>query len=211
MANIIRGRQTLPISRRRLLKELALGTSAFGLAGCGEKAQAQVPVACEGVAIARDEPLLETLAVMEDIAARTYQAAEGLLSAELRPAAAAFAEHHVAHRDDALARLVERGSDAPTFVESLTNLPELPDDLSILRYAYGVEKQAVNAYLGLISQFAEPGLRARAADILGCEIAHVIALRTVLPGPEGTDGDVIAAAAFDFVTDLVRPPAPTYK
>ncbi|MCA9544175.1 MAG: ferritin-like domain-containing protein [Myxococcales bacterium] len=206
MANILRGRQTLPIDRRRLLMELALGTGAFaGLAGCGEKAQAQTAPDCEPLTGASDAALLETLVVMEDIAARTYEAAEGLLSVELKPAAAAFAAHHWAHKRDAAEQLAALGGADPKLVDELTHLPDLPDDLSILRYALAAEKQAVNAYLGILSQLTSTDLRYRAADILGCEIAHVVALRTVLPAPDGHDGDVMSAIDFGFITQVVAP------
>ena len=44
-------------------------------------------------------------------------------------------------------------------------------------------------------------LRIQAADIMACEVAHVVALRTILPEPAGAGG-IIAATNFSFFSDL---------
>lgn len=208
--HLIRARRLDP-SRRRALVQMALGTAAFGgLTGCApEQAQAQVAPDCPDLVL-RDVPLLESLAVMEGVAVDTYLGAADLMTPATRPAALAFAEHHAAHRQYAVDALAAREIGEPERLP-LTNLPALPaepsddGDAAILAYALSVEMQAVRAYMGLIAQLAAPDIRTKAADIMASEVAHVVALRAVLPEPAGT-GDVISAAAFDFFTDLTKAP-----
>jgi hypothetical protein len=199
--------RALDISRRRLLVKMAVGTAAFGgLQGCAPgQAEAQLAPDCPDL-ILRDLPLLESLAIMEGIAEDTYRAAAGIMTPDTRPAALAWAEHHRLHRQSAVDRLLARDFAEPERLP-LTHLPELPaeaseaGDAAILAYALGVEMQAVNAYMGLISQFAAPELRIQAAEIMACEVAHVVALRAILPEPIGAGG-ILPAVDFSFFSDL---------
>lgn len=206
----------LPTDRRRALERLALGLTGLGVvgtgaAGCFDQARAQLPDAALPPPEDRDLDLLETLAIMEDVAWRTYVAAETLLSPALLPAAQAFGEHHREHRDDACARLKAAGGTAPTFSEAVEGLPELDGDRAVLAYALATERQAVNAYRGIIGQLTSESHRIRAADILSCEVSHFMALRvalgTELPADDPLVVAALGSAGFAFFTDLPAPPS----
>ncbi len=192
--------RALDPARRRVLLDLAMGTTAFGagtLAGASP-AVAQVAGA-RAQAEASDINSLLSEIWMEQVAVGLYGAAGTLLSPELRPVAALFASHHEKHLQQGLEALERLGGQAPA--ESLspdgTKLPELNDDLDVLRYALSVETMAVDAYVGLVGQLSQRWLRVHAAQILGGELAHVIALRAVV-----WDLGPVEASDFAFTTDL---------
>jgi hypothetical protein len=192
----------LPLSRRRVLLGLALGTAAFG-AGCGEQARAQ---ALSSDAPPDDDPNVDVPAlvaqfVMERVASYAYAQAKDGVGADLRPVFEAFGAHHAAHVaavQQALEALaVELPPwEAPTF-------PTLDDELAVLRYALLLESQAAHVYLTAIGQFLRREHVVRAADILGSEVAHVIVLRQGL-ADELAPG-LAQAQDVAFLRDLAVP------
>lgn len=191
----------LPLSRRRVLLGLALGTAAFG-AGCGERAQAQTPYEeppNDDPTV--DVPALVAQAVMERVAVHAYGEGKAGVGADLRPVLEAFGEHHAAHVAAVRAALDPLGVELPPF--EAPTYPTLDDELAVLRYALLLESQAAHVYLTAIGQFRRKEHVVRAADILGSEVAHVIVLRQAL-------ADELApglAQALDvaFLRDLAVP------
>lgn len=191
----------LSVSRRQLLTRLAMGTSAFTFIGCGDTARAQLPPAnCNAPTddIENDVNALEAEVFMEWGAVAAYTGALEILSPEARPFAEIFRGHHQQHVELAIAELKALGREIPERA-ALGSPPELTNDLEVLRYALTLEQQACNAYLGLIERLGASNLRYNAGNVLGCEFAHVIAIRAVLAGLDV--GLVGEAADLAFITD----------
>lgn len=191
--------------RRRLLRDLALGTTAFGLFGCVETSKG-LPDAggptdaggdAGGALYPEDAAVHVTEYAMEDAAIYAYEAAAPLLVDDaVLQAALMFRDHHRAHQDAAAEALVRLGVPLPELPETY-ELPALADQTAVLRYALTLEIQAVNAYLGVISQLRDPERRRVSASILASETAHVVVLRTVLGHP--------SPAGFAFATEVLAP------
>ena len=122
-----------------------------------------------------------------------------LLSEELRPVAQLFRSHHEKHLEQSKAALSSIGasvSDEP--LEAVTGkIPALEGDAEALTYALRLETMAVQSYVGMVALLNNPDLRAHAAQTLGGEVAHVVALRAAVG-----DISIIEAADFAFTTDL---------
>ncbi len=103
------------------------------------------------------------------------------------------------HLEHALSSFEQIGGDryAMPLPPDTAKLPDFPDDASFLRFALSVETMAVDAYVGLVGQLSQRKLRVQAAQILGGEMAHVIALRAVVLGKS-----TIEASDINFTTDL---------
>lgn len=199
MAAILRDR-TLDPGRRRVLRDLALGT--FGLGALHGAARAQASGPC-GPLVDFDRQLLWSEVRMERVAVVMYDALSPYLSEPVRWAGELFRDHHAQHLAEASALLQAAGEALPPEVE-----PELPavelTDTGILTVALSVETQAVSTYVGLVSQLADERLRVSAADIMGCEVGHVVTLRAALAGPPepATLAALQSGAAFAFLREL---------
>lgn len=191
--------RALDPARRKTLLDIALGTTAFGagsLVGV-HPAVAQVADA-RAASDDRDFKAVESEIWMEQVALGLYDAAEAMLSAELKPVAALFRSHHEKHLNHAVESIAQMGGVVDYSLAPVAEkIPEFESDDDILRYALKVETMAVDAYVGLVGQLSARWLRVGAAQILGGELAHVIALRAVVweIGP-------VEASDFAFTTDL---------
>ncbi|MBU0552142.1 ferritin-like domain-containing protein [Myxococcota bacterium] len=196
----------LDTTRRRLLRDLTLGSTAFALSACTSKAKAQLDAPLPTTGDRQiDVNLLITEATMEGVAVSAYNMVIPALSAEVRFVAELFRDHHLLHIESAHAHLQRLGAPIPEAIDPSTlNMPPMEGDLEILTTAQVLETQAVNTYLSQIGQYKEEQLRLAAGDILGCEVTHVIALRAALAGVGPLD---LLASAVDipFATALNAP------
>lgn len=194
--------RSLDRGRRRALLDLAMGTTAFGVGAVAgmHPAIAQVAAAQDAAAAKNDLNAVQSEIWMEQVAIALYALAEGLLSPELKPVAALFGGHHAVHLEHASAAFEQLGGDPDdaALTPDLSKLPEFPDDASFLRYALRVETMAVDAYVGLVGQLSSRTLRVQAAQILGGELAHVIALRVASEGMSfGEATDIVFTTDFN--------------
>jgi rubrerythrin len=147
------------------------------LAGCGTR---QAAMAADPAA---DVNVLNAALGAEQEAIAAYQvgAESGLLTQPVLDLAVQFQGHHKEHAD-LLAKTVRDFGGQP--VESLPRYDfpteQLTSEADVLRFAAGLEKGAVSAYLGAVPLFHERELAKAAASILGDEAMHWAVLRQAL-------------------------------
>jgi len=168
--------------RRSLLSSgatLSAGAIAL-LAGCESVAVAAKPTAAQSEGDAR---ILNTAlgAELEAIAAYQVGAESGLLSAGIKAVALQFQGHHKEHADALAATVRKLGAHAVAAKAKYTfPVDKLKSEADVLRFAAGLEKGAVSAYLGAVPLFADSKLAQVSASILGDEAMHWAVLRQVL-------------------------------
>lgn len=120
-------------------------------------------------------------AELEAIAAYQVGADSGLLTSAVKPVALQFQGHHREHAE-ALGATVQKLGGKPVAAKSKYVFPveTLKSQSDVLRFAAGLEKGAVSAYLGAVPLFADRALSQVAASILGDEAMHWAVLRQVL-------------------------------
>jgi rubrerythrin len=122
-------------------------------------------------------------AELEAIAAYQLGAESGLLQKPVLDLAVQFQGHHRAHAD-LLGSTVKKlgGTPAEAKKPSEYNFPtdKLKSQADVLRFAAGLEKGAVSAYLGAVPLFKNRDLAKAAASILGDEAMHWAVLRQAL-------------------------------
>lgn len=120
-------------------------------------------------------------AEFQAIAAYQVGAESGLLTPGVKKLALTFQGHHKSHAD-ILRETVGKLGGKP--VEALKDyhfpLDQLKAEADVLRFAAGLEKGAVSAYLGAVPQFENRDLAKAAASILGDEAMHWAVLRSAL-------------------------------
>ena len=170
-------------SRRRALLSGGAVLSAGAVALLGGRhalAAGTKPTAAQTEADAR---ILNTAlgAEFEAVAAYQVGAESGLLSAPIKTVALQFQGHHREHAD-ALAATLRKLGGQPVAAKARYSFPleQLKSQNDVLRFAAGLEKGAVAAYLGAGPLFADPALAQVAASILGDEAMHWGVLRQVL-------------------------------
>jgi hypothetical protein len=169
--------------RRRFLSVAGLalsGTAVALLAGRdGLAAGAVEPVA----STANDVAILNAAlaAELEAIAAYGVGAGSGLLKGPVLALATTFQGHHKQHAD-VLAGTVSRLGGKPVAAKPNYQFPveTLKTQNDVLRFAAGLEKGAVSAYLGAVPTFKDRELSKAAASILGDEAMHWAVLRQAL-------------------------------
>ena len=173
--------EIIALGRRSFFSEAGKLTLSAGavmmLAGCAGSKVARASSAEADVTILNAALGAE----LEAIAAYQVGAESGLLSRPVLDLAVQFQGHHKEH-DDVLAKTVrDLGGDA---VEPLASYDFPTDGLKseadVLRFAAGLEKGAVSAYLGAVPLFEERELAKAAASILGDEAMHWAVLRGAL-------------------------------
>lgn len=171
-----------PAGRRRLLAGAGAGLSAAAVALLGGRPALAVRQA--GAADpAQDARILNTAlgAELEAVAAYQVGAESGLLGKPVLDLAVQFQGHHKEHADALAATLRQLGAEP---VEPKPDygfpLDALTSEADVVRFAAGLEKGAVSAYLGAVPLFADRELAGVAASILGDEAMHWAVLRQAL-------------------------------
>jgi rubrerythrin len=120
-------------------------------------------------------------AELEAIAAYGVGAESGLLQQPVLDLARTFQGHHGEHAA-LLARTIARLGGKPVQARSRYAFPteKLKSQGDVLRFAAGLEKGAVTAYLGAVPAFGQRDLAKAAASILGDEAMHWAVLRQAL-------------------------------
>ncbi|HZM33686.1 MAG TPA: ferritin-like domain-containing protein [Burkholderiales bacterium] len=168
------------VARRAFLRQgMILSGAAVALLAGREALAAKAG----GGSTAADVRILNTAlgAELEAVAAYQVGAESGLLEKPVLALAAQFQGHHKEHADVLAATIRKLGGKAVAAktrydfpVESLKNQAD------VLRFAAGLEKGAVSAYLGAVPLFASRELSKAAASILGDEAMHWAILRNAL-------------------------------
>jgi rubrerythrin len=134
---------------------------------------------------ANDVGILNTALGAEQEAVAAYQvsAESGLLQPAVKDLAVTFQSQHKAHAD-LLASTIKKLGGAPVAAKKPADYKFPTDKLKtqsdVLRFAAGLEKGAVSAYLGAIPVFDNRDLAKAAGSILGDEAMHWAILRNAL-------------------------------
>ena len=159
---------------------LALSGTAVALLSGRESLAAAADKAADP---ANDVAILNTAlaAELEAIAAYGVGAGSGLLKGPVLALATTFQGHHKQHADVLAATVGKLGGKA-AMAKAKYDFPveTLKTQADVLRFAAGLEKGAVSAYLGAVPLFNERELSKAAASILGDEAMHWAVLRQVL-------------------------------
>ncbi len=164
-----------------------LGVSGLGLSGAAVALLAGrdslAAVSDKAANPANDVAILNTAlaAELEAIAAYGVGAGSGLLKGPVLSLATTFQGHHKQHADVLAATVGKLGGTAAT-AKAQYNFPveTLKTQNDVLRFAAGLEKGAVSAYLGAVPLFKDRELSKAAASILGDEAMHWAVLRQAL-------------------------------
>ena len=182
------------VARRAFLSrggKIALSATAVALLA-GNEALATSYNQTAAASETGDVDILNTALGAEQEAIAAYQvgAESGLLKKPVLDLAITFQGHHKAHAD-LLAQTVKKLGGKPAEAKKLADYKFPTDKLKtqadVLRFAAGLEKGAVSAYLGAIPVFANRDLAKAAGSILGDEAMHWAVLRHTLgenPVPE---------------------------
>jgi rubrerythrin len=117
-------------------------------------------------------------AELEAVAAYEVGAKSGLLQPAVLKLAGTFQGHHKQHAD-VLAGVVTKLGGKPVMAKEKYAFPveTLKTQADVLRFAAGLEKGAVSAYLGAVPLLHDRELSKAAASILGDEAMHWAVLR----------------------------------
>lgn len=117
----------------------------------------------------------------EAVAAYALGIASGLLSKSVSALATDFKGHHEQHAEALISAVKTLGGAEVTEPESY-NFPadQLKSEADVLKFAAGLEKGAVSAYLGAVPILGDRELAQVAASILGDEAMHWATLRGAL-------------------------------
>ena len=117
-------------------------------------------------------------AELEAIAAYGVGAGSGLLKGAVLTLATTFQGHHKQHADVLAGTVAKLGGKAAVAKAQYSFPVEtLKTQNDVLRFAAGLEKGAVSAYLGAVPLFKDRELAKAAASILGDEAMHWAVLR----------------------------------
>ena len=171
-------------SRRTLITRgggATLSATAIAmLAGLGTSG---LPRSAGAASPAQDVRILNTAiaAEHEAVAAYAVGAKSGLLTKPVLALAVQFQGHHKEHVD-VLTKTVRKLGGTPIGPKKKYQFPtdKLKSEADVLRFAAGLEKGAVSAYLGAVPLFANRDLAKAAASILGDEAMHWAVLRQAL-------------------------------
>jgi hypothetical protein len=173
----------LLVARRRALSLSGAVLSAGAVALLGGRDAMAAGTKESAAETAGDVRILNTAlgAELEAIAAYQVGAESGLLTAGVLPVALQFQGHHKEHAD-ALAATVRKLGGTPVGAKARYGfaVEKLKNQNDVLRFAAGLEKGAVSAYLGAVPVFSDRALSQVAASILGDEAMHWAVLRQVL-------------------------------
>ena len=172
------------VARRFFLQRSGLVLSGAAVALlAGNEALAATSEKAGGKGAAGDVKILNTAlgAELEAVAAYEVGAKSGLLEKPVLALAGTFQGHHKEHAD-VLAKTIQKLGGKPVQAKSKYNFPtdQLKSQADVLKFAAGLEKGAVSAYLGAVPLFHSRDLSKAAASILGDEAMHWAVLRNAL-------------------------------
>ena len=138
----------------------------------------------------KDASVINTALALEyeGINAYTLGAQSDLLEKPVLAIAVKFQDDHKVHRDRLLAVLKTLGA-TPVREKSLAEYAEelevnkLKNQADVLSFAAGLERGAVNAYLGIIPSFADHALAKLAGQLASDETVHFAILNQALGRP----------------------------
>ena len=162
-----------------------LGSSGLALSGAAVALLAgrESLAAADKTNPANDVTILNSAlaAELEAIAAYGVGAGSGLLKGPVLALASTFQGHHKQHAD-VLAGTVKKLGGTPSEAKAKYEFPveTLKTQNDVLRFAAGLEKGAVSAYLAAVPLFKDRELSKAAASILGDEAMHWAVLRQAL-------------------------------
>lgn len=171
------------MSRRRALASSGTALSATAIALLGGRDALAASNKVSPLELASDVRILNTALSAEYEAVAAYQvgAESGLLSKEVLGVAVSFQGHHKEHAAALAATIGKLGGQAVAAKAKYTfPVDKLHSQTDVLRFAAGLEKGAVAAYLGAVPVFADRTLAQVAASILGDEAMHLAVLRQAL-------------------------------
>lgn len=181
-----------PLSRRMALKGSGAVLSAGAVALLGGRDALAASTKGQPGDAGSDVRILNTAlgAELEAVAAYQVGAESGLLSKDVLALALAFQGHHKEHAE-ALAATVRKLGGQALEPKARYSFPvdKLKNQADVLRFAAGLEKGAISAYLGAVPLFGDKALAQVAASILGDEAMHWAVLRQAL-------GEAPVPAAF---------------
>jgi rubrerythrin len=172
----------LAIANPNAARRLFLGRSARVLSGSAVALLAgrDALAAKSKDSAASDVRILNTAlaAELEAVAAYQVGAESGLLQKPVLVLAVQFQGHHKEHAD-ILGETIRKLGGTPVAAKAKYQFPveSLKNQTDVLRFAAGLEKGAVSAYLGAVPLFANRDLSKAAASILGDEAMHWAILR----------------------------------
>ncbi|MEO7152459.1 MAG: ferritin-like domain-containing protein [Burkholderiaceae bacterium] len=173
----------LLLSRRRALAGSGLVLSAGAVALLGGRDALAAGTKVSAAHVEADVRILNTALGAEYEAVAAYQigAESGLLAKDVLGLAVAFQGHHKEHAA-AIAATVHKLGGQPIAAKPKYSFPvdKLKSQADVLRFAAGLEKGAISAYLGAVPLFADKALAQVAASILGDEAMHWAVLRQAL-------------------------------
>jgi rubrerythrin len=182
---MIKFSRSVPVSRREaLFAGLTLsGTAVALLAGRPALAAKRAG----GHSAQKDAGVINTALALEyeGINAYTLGAQSNLLEKPVLAIAVKFQDDHKIHRDRLLAVLKTLGA-TPVKEKSLAEYAEelevnkLKTQADVLNFAAGLEKGAVNAYLGIIPSFSDHALAKLAGQLAADETVHFAILNQAL-------------------------------
>lgn len=171
------------VSRRGALIGTSAMLSATAVAMLGGRDALAASAAANPAQLEADARILNTAlgAELEAVAAYQLGATSGLLSAGVLKVALQFQGHHKEHAD-ALVGAIRKLGGTPVLGKLDYRFPveKLKNEVDVLRFAAGLERGAISAYLGAVPLFADRTLAQVAASILGDEAMHWAVLRQVL-------------------------------
>jgi rubrerythrin len=140
-----------------------------------------------GQSAQKDASVINTALALEyeGINAYTLGAQSNLLEKPVLAIAVKFQDDHKVHRDRLLSVLQTLGA-APVKEKSLAEYAEelevskLKTQADVLNFAAGLERGAVNAYLGIIPSFADHALAKLAGQLASDETVHFAILNQAL-------------------------------
>ncbi len=176
-------------ARRSFVSAGLLSAAAVALLGGSDALAAKK---AGSAAAGADIEILNAALAAEHQAIAAYQvgAGSGLLTPAVKSLALEFQGHHKAHADLLAAtvnKLGGKAADAKANYDFPVN--QLKTQADVLRFAAGLEKGAVSAYVGAVPKFDDRELSRAAATILGDEAMHWAVLRNAL-------GETPVPAAF---------------
>ena len=186
---MIKSSRSVTVSRRDALfaSGVALSGAAVALLA-GRPALAAQHAGSESTQ--KDASVINTALALEyeGINAYTLGAQSNLLEKPVLAIAVKFQDDHKVHRDRLLAVLKTLGA-TPVREKSLAEYAEelevnkLKTQADVLNFAAGLERGAVNAYLGIIPSFADHALAKLAGQLASDETVHFAILNQALGRP----------------------------